>query len=92
MKAVIYVTIWDSYTNGVSQHYTVTKLPDTSDPNTFAMGLGANVHESVCQDTDEDPADWILSTCTETTPGTFVAVLKSPDGQQTSTYCIRYAP
>lgn len=97
MNAMTYITVWDSYTNDVSQHYLPVVIPSATIPGNpnpviFKASMGKAVHEAICADTGEPLDDWRVTDTREVVEGVFVITLISKTGTDASTYSVRFAP
>ena len=97
MNAMAYITVWDSYTNGVSQHYLPVTIPSATIPGNptpviFKASMGKAIHEAICADTGEPLDDWEVVDTREVVEGVCVIALISRTKLDVSTYSVRFAP
>lgn len=98
--AMAYVTVWDSYTNDVSQHYLPIKIPQATIPGNptpvlFKSSMGRAVHEAFCASMEgEELDDWKVVKSEEVidNSGLYVVTLINKEGTDISTYSVRFAP
>lgn len=93
--AMAYVTVWDSYTNDVSQHYLPIKIPQAKIPVIFKGSMGQAVHEAFCASMEgEELDDWEVVKSEEVieNSGLYVVTLINKEGTDISTYSVRFAP
>jgi hypothetical protein len=97
MNAMAYITVWDSYTNDVSQHYLPVTIPSATIPGNpnpviFKASMGKAIHEAICADTQEPLDDWEVVDTREVVDGIYVITLTNKTKTDVSTYSVRFAP